>query len=123
MPGRAIAAGEDDGEKGERQADDLEERCERCDDQHSVEKRGLFRQQEDGRRGEKDPGSGDRGADSASTRARKSESKNSESCDRDDRLGRREFEKVEIIHGDSYKVKKLHGYRGGTAIEHEDVTV
>jgi len=97
MPGRAVAS-EEDGEKGERQADDLEERRERRDDQHPVEKRRPFRQQEDGRRGKKDPGGGDCDADSGSAPACESEGENSKSCQRDGRFGRREMKEVEIIH-------------------------
>jgi hypothetical protein len=44
----AVAAGEDHGEKGESETDDLEQGSKRRDDDHSVEQRRVGRQHEHG---------------------------------------------------------------------------
>ena len=76
--GVVAAACEDHREKGERQADDLEERRERRDDQHPVKEGRVFRQDEHCRRGEKNSSRGDAEQMPGPRVARKPEGKNNE---------------------------------------------
>jgi hypothetical protein len=109
MTWHVLAAGEEHGEKGKPETDDLKERREWRDDQHPVKKRGPFRQEEHCRRGEEDSGSGEGGANSGSASVRESKGENSESCDREDDFRRREFEELEKIHGFNQRIASTAG--------------
>ncbi len=96
MTGSAVAAREDHGEKGEGEADDLEERRERRDHEHSAKERGLWRQHEHCRRGEKEPRRCDRGANLRLARPRaRPRARTTSAVDRDDRFRQRKSEQVE----------------------------
>src|SRR5437762_2596631 len=99
MMGRLELPRENDGKERERDADYLEERNQRGDDEHAVEERGLGGKHQDRGRSEEKTGSSSSGTKSGGARVPQTEGQNNQRGYDDDYFGRGQPNEIGIIHG------------------------
>ena len=80
------------------EADDFEKRGQRRDHEHAVKESCFLRQEDEIGDGKQKTGAGDSGAKSRAAFARQTDGENRQRSDDDDHFGRREIEKIAIIH-------------------------